>query len=232
MIKISVCVPFYRRPDLVMQTIKPLIYEDRVDEIILSDDYSPLDEYHKLIENTKDIAKIRIVRGVRNFHVQHAKRNAISFSKNEWCVILDNDNIIDSNFIDRLYDIPQWIPDVIYHPAFASPRFDYRIFNGMYITKENIHTITHHDILVTLLNTNNYMCNRDAYLFNYKYDSSIRGADGIFFAYNWLMSGNQIYVVPELSYFHRVHEGSEFLNEKDNNMRLIYSWFDNIKKLR
>ena len=103
--KVTVSIPFYRRPDIVMQTIKPLIHEDRVDEILMCDDCSPLEEYHRLIENTKNITKVRVVRNVRNSYVQQNKRNAISFAKNAWVLILDNDNIVQTDFFDKLFNV-------------------------------------------------------------------------------------------------------------------------------
>jgi hypothetical protein len=145
--------------------------------------------------------------------------------------LLDNDNIVKKDFIDKLYEIEKWNPKIIYHPAFAAPNFDYRFFNDEYISRENIHFFMQKDIFMTLLNTNNYLVNRDEYLKIYKYDKTVRGADGIFFAYNWLKSGNLFYIVPDLQYFHRVHPGSEFLRERDSNMQLINFWLNKIKTI-
>jgi len=225
---ISACIPYYNRSDMVMETIKPLLADDRIDEIILCDDRS--DDINRLLTITAGLPKIRIVRNVINHHVQHNKRNAISFAKNEWCIIVDNDNIIGSDFIDKLFEM-RWNPKVIYHPAFAAPNFDYRLFNNKDITRINVKEFCSKNIFMTLLNTNNYFVNRDEYLRVYKYDSSVRGADGIFFAYNWLSAGNTIHIVRDMQYFHRVHDGSEFLREAKTNMELIYYWLDKVKTL-
>lgn len=230
--KISICIPQYGRPDMVMETLAYPLKDDRIDEVILCDDCSKIEDYHKLIDNTRGLKKIRIVKNVKNFHNQHNKRNCISFSKNEFAVILDNDNIIDKDFIDKLFNIENWDKNTIYHPAFASPHFSYRQFNNQVITKENVRGYCEHPIFVTLLNTNNYFVNRDEYLRTYQYDSSVRGADGIYFAYNWLKAGNKIKIVENLQYFHRVHDGSEFLHERDGNMRLIMFWLENVKQLK
>lgn len=68
----------------------------------------------------------------------------------------------------------------------------------------------------------NYFVNRDEYLSVYQYDKSIRGADGIFFMYNWIKSGNSLHIVPNMKYFHRVHEGSEFSREPENYGRVFH----------
>jgi hypothetical protein len=229
--KISICIPQYGRPDMVMETLAYPLSDERINEIILCDDCSPIEEYHKLIENTKALKKVRVVKNVKNWHNQNNKKNCISFSKNEWAIILDNDNVIDKDFIDKLFNIENWDKNTIYHPAFASPHFSYRQFNNQTITRENKIKYVDIPIVITLFNTNNYFVNRDEYLRVYQYDSSVRGADGIYFAYNWLKAGNEIKIVENLQYFHRVHPGSEFLHERDSNMKLIFYWLNKIKEL-
>lgn len=230
--KINVCIPYYNRADMVMETLEYLLIDDRIDEIIMMDDCSPIEDYYKLIENTWNMKKVKLVKNIKNFHVQHNKRNAISFSKNEWCIILDNDNQINKDFVDKLFQIENWNKNIIYHPACACPTFDYRQFNGQTITKENVNKYCDYPIVMTLLNTNNYFVNRDEFLRVYQYNSEVRGADGLYNSYNWLRVSNGIFMVHDLIYQHRVHIGSEFLRERDGNMQKAYYWFDQIKQLK
>ena len=230
--KISVVIPYYNRCDLVIQTIEPLLSDDRISEVILCDDRSPDEDYYQLLKNVSGMKKVKVYRNVINMYVQANKKNALSFAKEDWVVIVDNDNIMSKDFFDKLFSIDKWDPDTIYHPSFASPNFDYRQFNGKTITKENVIEFTKASIFVTLCNTNNYMTNKSSYLKSYLYSSDIRGADGIFNSYNWLKNGNKIYIVPDLTYFHRVHDTSAFLSEADSNMKLIYYWLDKIKELK
>ena len=229
--KISIVIPYFNRADMVMETLAYPLTDDRINEIIICDDCSPSEDIAKLIENTKDLPKVKIVRNVINHHNQHNKRNCISFSKNEWCLVFDNDNTLDKDFIDKLYSFKEWFKDQIYHPAFAAPHFDYRQFNDSLISRENVAKFCEHDIFMTLLNTNNYFVNRDEYIKQYHYDKAVRGADGIFFAYHWLKSGNFIHIIRDMQYFHRVHDGSEFLRERNTNMILINQWLQNVKSL-
>ena len=229
--EISVAIPYYNRADMVMETIKPLLPDNRIDEIILCDDCSPRRDFLQLLKNTSGMDKIKIIRNTENHHNQHNKRNALSFAKNEWVLLLDNDNIANREFIDKFFGIGRYDKNTIYHPAFASPMYDYRQFNGHVITKKNANIYCRHAIFVTLANTNNYFVNRDEYLRIYEYDKTVRGADGIYYTYSWLKAGNKLFIVPDLEYYHRVHEGSEFLREVENNMKLIYIYLDKIKKL-
>jgi glycosyltransferase involved in cell wall biosynthesis len=244
--KISACIPYYNRADMVMETLRPLLADDRVDEIIICDDCSPQVDFNRLLRNTQSLDKIKLVRNVENHHNQHNKRNALSFAKNEWVLLIDNDNVAGRDMLDKFFDIAgesangggtdapsgaSLRSDIIYHPAFASPHYDYRKFNAQLITKHNVLDFCGHDIFVTLCNTNNYFVNRDEYLRIYQYNKSVRGADGIYYTYNWLKAGNKIQIVPDMQYFHRVHEGSEFLRERESNMKLIYYWLDQLKQI-
>jgi len=213
-----------------METLVPLLIDNRIDEIILCDDCSQPDDYNKLVENCKGLPKIRIIKNVENWHNQHNKRNALSFAKNEWVLLLDNDNIAGKDFIDAFYGY-QPISNYIFHPSFASPNFDYRIFNARIINRHNVSEFMDENIFIVLCNTNNYFVNRDEYLRVYQYDKSVRGADGVYFLLNWLKVGNSVYIMPDSKYFHRVHSGSEFLREQGTNMKLIYHWFNKLREL-
>ena len=182
-------------------------------------------------KNIEGFPKIKFIKNVVNHHNQHNKKNCISFSKNEWCLVFDNDNTFDKDFIDKLYHFKAWNKNTIYHPAFASPHFDYRKFNDDFIDKKNVKYYCKEPIFVTLMNTNNYFVNRDEYVKQYKHDPNVRGADGIYYGYNWMKAGNKLKIVKDMQYFHRVHEGSEFLREQDTNMKLIYEWLSKLEKL-
>jgi hypothetical protein len=213
---------------MVMETIRPLISIPLVDEIIICDDCSDFSDFKKLLENTYHIEKVKIIRNVCNFHNQHNKRNALSFAKNDWVLLLDNDNIAGKDFFDCFIKNDNFDEDIIYHPSFASPNFDYRQMNGITITKQNVHNFSRYGFFSTLLNTNNYFVNKWSYLRCYEYNSKVRGADGIFFTYNWLKAGNGIHIMSNSQYFHRVHNGSEFLRESGSNMKLLNYWLGKI----
>jgi glycosyltransferase involved in cell wall biosynthesis len=230
--KITVSIPYYNRSNLIMETIKPLVEQDSVDEILICDDCSKQEDFDRLLRKTEGIEKIRIVRNIENVHTLQNKHNCVFFAKNEWVLLLDSDNVVEYDYFKTLLKIKYFETDTIYHTSFAAPTFDYRQFNDETITKKNVKNFVHHPIFMTLLNTVNFFVNRDEFLKNYKYDSSIRAADGIFLTHNWLKNGNKIYIVPDLKYYHRVHEGSEFLRERDNNMKLINYWMNQVKLLK
>jgi GT2 family glycosyltransferase len=230
--KISLCIPGYRRPKLTMETLAYPISDDMISEIIITDDLSPIDEYHELWELTKDISKVKLIRNVNNFHNAHNKRTALSFATNEWVILIDNDNKIDKNFVDKLFQVETWDPKIIYHPEWLRPHYDYREISGSIINKENVALFTKYPFFVTTLNSNNYLVHRNTYLKVYQYNPEVRGADGEWFMLNWFNAGNSVYILPGLQYDHLVHQGSEFLREVDSNMEKIYYYFELIKQLK
>lgn len=230
--KITLSIPGYRRPSLTMEAINYPLSDDRISEVIITDDLSPIDEYHELWELTKDLSKVRLIRNVKNQFIQVNKRNCIFFAKNDFVFVIDNDNILDKNTIDKIYAIDNWSADTIYQPAFLAPNFDFRQFNGMTITRGNVHEFCEHQIFLTLCNANNFFCNRDAYLRSFEYKPDCKGEDSIFNFYNWLKNGNKVYVVPDLTYSHRISEDSVFLSEVDETMKRVCTQFELIKQLR
>lgn len=230
--KISLCVPGYKRAQLTFQTLSYPISDPRISEVIVTDDMSPIEEYHELWNLTKNIPKVRLIRNVKNFYIQVNKRNSISFAGNDFLVVLDNDNTIDKDFIDKIFAIENWSTDTIYQPAFLAPNFDFREFNGMTITKENVHKFCEKQIFLTLCNANNFFCHRDTYLKSFTYKPDCKGEDSIFNFYNWLKNGHKVYVVPDLTYQHRISPDSVFLSEVDETMKRVFDHFELIKQLK
>jgi len=65
----------------------------------------------------------------------------------------------------------------------------------------------------------NYFVNRTQYL--RVWDGSVNPytADSLYQNYNWFKSGNKMFVVPGMTYMHRIHQGSHYIlnNHKTGN---------------
>jgi hypothetical protein len=84
-----------------------------------------------------------------------------------------------------------------------------------------------------MLNAMNYFVHRDEYL--RVWDGSIDPvtSDSLFQNYNWLKAGNEISVLPELEYEHRVHSGSHYQNNVRRTPRGFHeSIIQKLKELR
>lgn len=220
---ITLAITTYNRAELTYKAFEKVISDTRIDEILIVDDVSSLDHYIRLQERTKHIPKVRLVRNQNNLGCYHNKRKAVELASNEWVILLDSDNVIDKSYLDSVYD-SNWDKDTIYAPEFARPHFDYRKFSGQYLSKKTIKKMVKVPMFDCLINTCNYLVNKEKYLKVWEYHKEPWTADTLFHNYNHIKSGGVIYVVPGMQYDHLVHDGSHYKEHvnKTGNMTNDY----------
>lgn len=226
----SLCITTYNRYELLLESFSKILEDDRISEIVVVDDASKPEIVEQLRVALSEMPKIKFYVNETNLGMSRNKVKAIELASNPWCIIFDSDNVIDSSYLDAL---PQYItPSVIYCPDFAQPQFDYRKFGGRIINSDNVHSFVNKPLADCLLNTCNYLVNREEYLRVYEYNENMKGTDTIWFNYLWLKTGNSFNVVPGMQYFHRVHNASGFLEDCEYNMKQAQKVKDLIKTLR
>jgi len=210
---ISVCLTNYNRTDLLFESISPFLNDERIDEIVISDDHSIPKIFDDVCENYKDNDKVQIFRNTENLDCYRNKRQAVKRATNEYVLLLDSDNIFTVDFIDKIFERKEvWEPCIALAPCWAKPHFNFTELSGKTISKENVASLLNVGSCSTMLNAMNYFVNREEYL--RVWDGSIDPvtSDSLYQNYNWLNSGNSIYVVTNLTYEHRVHSGSHYQN--------------------
>lgn len=220
--KLTLAITVYNRYELLLESFANVINDPRIDEVLIMDDCSKEEYWNKIKELPKFNDKIKVIRQLENRGMSVNKRDAIFNSKNEWVLIGDSDNIFDCNYLnalERIWNKPDqpnkfWI----YSPSFAQPTFDYRKFEDYVFNVDDLPKLNDPSCNC-LFNTCNYVVNRDEYLKVWQENKEMKGSDTIWLNYLWLKSGNSFYVVPEMYYFHRVHDGSGFMEEVDYNMK-------------
>lgn len=236
--KLSLCITTYNRYLLTVESFAKVLEDPRIDDIVILDDASTdLSgvQLHALFANNP---KVRVIRQTRNRGMSMNKRDAIAYARNEWAIIFDSDNIIGLDYLDAFgaytgyFEALLNVEDVnkfIFCPDFAQPKFDYRQFNssskggdknfrsGIYAAHECAKEIADSDFNC-LMNTCNYIVNRDFYLKVYQHNPEHIASDTIWHNYNHLIAGGHFCVVPGMQYFHRVHKGSGFMQGVDNNI--------------
>lgn len=210
--KTSICIPSYNRAVMTIESFYDVYEDERISEIIIVDDASDLEIYEDLKSMTDAFPKVKLYRNLTNQDCYRNKMTALSYATNEWCILLDSDNVIDKSYLDVLYKFPEWELDRIFTPDFAKPLFDFREFSGVLVDSENVSILIDRPIFETMLNASNFFINKNEYL--KIWDGSIDPvtSDSIYFTYKWLESGRYISVVPGLQYEHKVHEGSHYKN--------------------
>lgn len=208
--KISICITTHNRVMMTIKSFLNVLDDERVSEVVIVDDCSDMQQYMGLKAKIEELKsdKIKLFRNEKNLGCYRNKRESVLRASNENVIIADSDNVFSKDYIDKLYQFGYWGPDVVYAPDFAKPNFDYRAYDGVLISKQNVHTLIGKPSVDALLNTMNYFVNREAYLKAWKGDIEPHAIDSIYHNYNWLASGGLILVVKGLEYVHNVHDGS------------------------
>lgn len=236
--KLSLCITTYNRYEMTIESFAQVLGDQRIDDIVIMDDASDELVRNNLLNWFGDFDQkkghVRLFSKKENVGMSLNKRDAISNAKNEWCIIFDSDNIIGPDYLDafykfvaggsRLFTEPGH-ENTIFCPDFAKPSFDYRAFSankppthGIYKAKDAARCIID-SRFNCLMNTCNYIVNRNFYLQTYKHNPEHKASDTIWHNYNHLKAGGIFAVVPNMQYEHRVHDGSGFMQGVQYNMQ-------------
>ena len=232
---ISVCLTNYNRTTLLYESIAQVIDDPRISEFVISDDCSQIEIFNDVVKFYADKPKVKIFRTEINLDCYFNKAKAVERATNEWVILFDSDNILTKEYIDRIESLMiAGINDrTVYQPDFARPHFDFQKYGGAVINHTNVAGYINDSTFQTMLNAMNYFVNRQEYLKVFDVSIDPVTSDSIFHNYNWLKAGNSIYVVPELQYEHRIHEGSHYRNNVNRTPQGFYDEVVNkLKALR
>lgn len=220
---ISVAIPHYNNARFMNETISSIINDTRISEIIICDDKSnDLQELTAYI-NSCNSNKIKLYLNETNLGCYHNKLESISKCTNEWAILLDSDNIIDKSYIDILYSINNWDKTYIYAPHIAatfpgplSPNLNYTKYANTKITKEIYINDFNDNNFQCLINTCNYFLPVNEYKScmvwgkNTYSREQIDSLDSAVLFTDWLSNNNNIFIVSNLVYKHRIHSLSNY----------------------
>lgn len=207
---LGVAIPTWRRAAWTLEAVSDVLGDPRVAEVTVVDDGSGPETKDALASLFAGQSKARLFFKHDNVGCYFNKRRAVFESALEWVVLLDSDNRVGKNYLDAIGPAPH-DPDVLYAPSFAMPAFDYRAYEGLEVTRANLHAYVDAPRFLTALNTGNFFVNRRAYLEVFDQTSQPYAVDSLYFAYCWLASGRRILFVPGMHYKHRVHGGSNYV---------------------
>jgi glycosyltransferase involved in cell wall biosynthesis len=227
--KISICVPTWNRFEHTINCFSRILADQRVGEVVINDDNSTDDSFLMLQEFYKDEPKVKLYKNNQRLKVHGNKYCSIAQADNDWCILFDSDNTIDTAYLDRIYQL-DWKSNTIYQPSFAKPHFDYRSLCNIY-NKNNIKEHIDKRMFDCMLNTQNFFVNRSEYLDTWEDEENINGADSIYFNYLWLQKGNSIEVVDGLEYDHLVHDGSFYVSVAQESEPKSLNLIQKIKQL-
>lgn len=207
--KISIAIPNYNRTDLLLESFMQVYDDARVEEIIISDDHSDIAMYNQLEDLFTMMPKVRMRRNEKNVDCYQNKLCAVSMASQGYVILFDSDNVLTKSYLDKIYEY-EWNPSVILTPSFAAPNFDFRPYEGVMIDRTNVASYIDKPMFEVCLNACNYFVNKDSYIETWDVFEDPVTSDSIYMASRWIESGKQIYIVPGLTYNHRVHDGSHY----------------------
>lgn len=221
--RISIAIPQYNNSEFLKDLLSPILGDERIDDIVMVDDNSQ--DYGKtcsIVWQLDAINKVKIYRNPKRYGSLKNKLEAVKKCKNEWVILLDSDNVIDKDYIDKIFAIKSWEDDTIYSPDFARPHLDYRKYSGYTFDKTSIKPYLNQSELLPCLNNCNYFLNKNQYVSNimdYR-DTNIIGVDTFYLNTIWLLSGNRLHIVKGMEYFHRMHPNGTYVRSDGDKLEI------------
>lgn len=209
---LSVVIPTFNRLEMTIQSFEQVLRDERVSEVVIVDDKSTDDSFHKLVSFFKDEPKVKVHQNSFNLGCAFNKRRAVELASNPFVIVFDSDNRMDVSYLDTAFDY-DWRDDMIFQPEYLMPHFDFRAYSGLLLKKDNIAQWIKQPMMETCLNAHNLFVNRDSYLRVTEGLIDAITSDSIMFSLKWLESGRSIFITPGLSYIHNVHPKSHYQTE-------------------
>jgi len=231
--KISICIPVWNRMTMVIESFEKVLNDNRISHVLICDDASTDGCMDKLVLHFMNHPKVHFVDNDTNVDCYANKKRAVENTNSEFLVLLDSDNVIDNSYIDAIYAISKWDENTFYTPSFAKPHFDFRKFEGLTLSKENISQFIGLPSIEVCLNAANYFVNRETYLRCFDESVNPVTSDTIFMASRLLEMGGKIHIVPNMHYEHRIHDGSHYKNNNRQTPKGFHqSVIDKLKNMK
>jgi len=221
-IKLSLCIPTFNRWQFLEKTLPEYLSNNFIDEIVISDETGS--DIEKIRSKFLD-AKLKLFSNSNILGAFLNKRKAVSHATNQWVCLIDSDNFAPQTYFEAWYKFIKENPfesSIIYAPSFTNPQknhpgFDYRHLINDTFTLETTWNLFGKRHVETMLNTGNYIINKDFFLtadgatkFS-DYVEKCLAVDVLFKNYLMLRLGARIQLVPNMSYDHIVHDGSYYM---------------------
>jgi glycosyltransferase involved in cell wall biosynthesis len=224
---ISVAIPHYNGSRMAHVSLFNILNDARIAEIVFLDDGSEPEELNKLKTKLKPFSqKVKLFRRDANWGPFANKIQAVELCTSDWVILLDYDNTLLPEYLETIFNLPEWEKSTIYCPGYAYPYFDFRESLG----EKDIDLNTTYAMINSgvfdrrFFNDGNYFLHRDSYIQYIKpfWDYSVI-ADVIFANYLWLSSQNTLKVLRNSRYIHRWHRASTWLVNLQESKRIFNS---------
>jgi len=224
---ISVAIPHYNGSRMAHVSLFNILNDPRIAEIVFLDDGSKPEEFNKLKTKLKPFSqKVKLFRRDVNWGPFANKIQVVELCTSDWVILLDYDNTLLPEYLETIFNLPEWKKTTIYCPGYAYPYFDFRESLG----EKDIDLNTTSAMINSgafnrpFFNDGNYFLHRDSYVQYLKpfWNYSVI-ADVIFANYLWMSSLNTLKVLRNARYIHRIHDKSTWLINLPESKRVFNS---------
>ncbi len=206
--KISVAITAYNSSRHIVRAIKS-IDSPYVNDIVVVDDGSQDCHILERNLNVKSTLNDDITLCKNNVNVGPLKNKwkAVGLCHNEWVILLDADDQLDSNYINILTFIKELDKDVLYCPVYGHrSSIDYRQFADFEIDRKNVNKYLYIKSFLKMMNTGIFFVYRKNYIRVLKdfIDEDIPTLDVMFFKLRWLENNYKMRMIKDLGYIHSI----------------------------
>jgi hypothetical protein len=219
---ITLGITNYNRCELLFESFIRIIDDERIDEILISDDNSDnqifddvLNKLEYFKSKNESYNKVKIHRNLNNLGQFDNSKKVVELSKNDWIILLDSDNIIDVDYIDTIYNLSD--VNTIYLPSHAiceSNTLNYTIHSNTLVNRIKYkQLLSTRSIWDPIFNTGNFYFNKQTYLNCVNQEETIinsYGGSPYYLIYLWMKNNmeSKILVTENLKYIHRLDHSS------------------------
>ena len=220
---ISVAIPHYNGSKMAHVALFNILNDPRIREIVFLDDGSETEEFNRLKAKLQPFAqKVKLFRRDANWGPFANKIQAVGLCTSDWVILLDYDNTLLPEYLDAIFNLPEWDKSKIYCPGYAYPHFDFRESLGEKDIDLNAASamINSGDFNGQFFNDGNYFLHRDSYIQYIKpfWNYLVAAEDVMFASYLWLSAKNTLKVLRNSRYIHRIHGKSTWLTNLKESM--------------
>jgi glycosyltransferase involved in cell wall biosynthesis len=221
---ISLCIPTMNRFEFLKDSIPKYLDNKYITEIVICDETG---EDYKCITATFSHPKLRVYKNEKRIGCLRNKLNVMSKATCEYICLIDSDNFVAENYFEAFNQSVDTFD--IFLPDKALPNFIFTPFVHVDIHKDTLGEILrrHGNLALNLLNTLNCIFTKDmsdklqSILNDNDVDNCYAGDAMYILTYAMCIYDAKISVVSNMSYEHRVHDGSYWMETEQLSMSFL-----------
>lgn len=245
----SLCIPTIDRfDDFLSRYLVQYLENEYVNEIIITDENG--NDIEKINKTFPNNSKLILIKNATRLGPFLNKVKACSFAKNEWIVLMDSDNFANKDYFvlakKYIENVIGNSKNIILAPSKAHPHFDFSHLSGFIYNRGNFEKNKHlenqkkqwyHSPSGVCMNTGNYVINKfliDNLNLQNETDNIQKSSACDVIYFNTLLFEQldvNMHIVSDMEYEHVVHDGSTYLQTRDNYQdynNSVYARYNNL----